>query len=53
MVDDIIQLTKCKEIQSQVIVDSNGVEEAIKAHLSYGFKVSNAHNGKIYFIKEV
>jgi len=53
MVDDIVQLTRCKEIQSQVIIDSNGVEEAIKAHLGYGFKVSNAHNGKIYFIKEV
>lgn len=53
MVDDIVELTGCKEIQSTVLTDSNGVEDAIKAHLAYGFRVHNAQNGKIYFIKEV
>lgn len=53
LVDDVVRITGCKELQSNVIVDTNGVEEAILAHLHYGFRVSNAQNGRIYFIKEV
>jgi hypothetical protein len=52
-VTQIAREAKCSHFWVQVFVGENTTERALRADLAYGFKVIEAHNGRIIMTKEI
>lgn len=49
----LAKLYECNKLTSTIMVNSNGVEDTMKAQIAYGFKIVGSDTEKIYLSKEI